>query len=139
MYRAMTHENQREDALNDLQKTSACHAEISHLVRELCQQGLEVLRIRTHVCLHTLVTQLQKKGEGEEEDECVCRERITHSASGRRTPQTRVQPWSICTAERASLDWTCSSESRCPSPLGFLSWCRWEERAGLRRDAQHVR
>lgn len=135
----MTHENQREDALKDLQKTSASHAEIRHLVREPCQEGLEVLRIRTHVSLHTLVTQPRKKGEGEEEDERVCRELITHSASGRRTPQTRVQPWSTCTAERASLDWTCSSESRCPAPLGFLSGCRWVERAGLRRDAQRVR
>lgn len=64
--------------------------------------------------------------------------RSTHSAWGRRTPRTWGQPSSTCTVAPASLDWTCSSESRCPSALGFPSWSILVERVGLQGESQRT-
>lgn len=62
----------------------------------------------------------------------------TYSALERRRPQTWVQPWSICTEGQAFHDWTYSSESHCPSPLGSLSWCTLGEKEGLGRGTDNV-
>lgn len=133
----MTRENQREDAFKDLQKTSACHAEICE--RTLPAETGSPQDQDSCLTAHAGNTASENRTKGMSKTSMSAESWITHSASGRRTPQTRVQPWSICTAGRASLDWTCSSESRCPSPPGFLSGCRREERAGLRRDTQCVK
>lgn len=57
----MARGNQREDAVKELQKTSACHAEISRLVAELWAGSPEAQE--SSLSAHAgVLTQLQIKG-----------------------------------------------------------------------------
>lgn len=108
-------ENQRGDAFKEPR---------GHICVPRCNQPSAERRLPTGAgspgdqdsCL-TITHTLRRRGSGGGgmRRMSVSAERwITHSASGRRTPQTRARPWSTCTAGRASLGRTCSSESRCP-------------------------